>query len=64
MAQEKKASSLKLSDPEKVEEWMMKLEHPLKAEIDVVRNISKEQMIKFLKELNGMRQVTIIRKTW
>nr|WP_294903089.1 DUF1801 domain-containing protein [uncultured Lacibacter sp.] len=35
-------SKTKLTDAEQVTDWMNKLEHPLKAEIDAVRNIIKE----------------------
>ncbi|MCF2492545.1 DUF1801 domain-containing protein [Dyadobacter chenhuakuii] len=39
--QEPKAKPVKLSDAAQVEAYMEQLEHPLKAEIEVVRNIIK-----------------------
>ncbi|NCU02768.1 MAG: DUF1801 domain-containing protein [Chitinophagaceae bacterium] len=36
------SSKTKLTDAEQVTDWMNKLEHPLKAEIDAVRKIIKE----------------------
>jgi hypothetical protein len=41
MKQEKKVPTSKPTDAEKVEEWMINLEHPFKNEIDAVRTIIK-----------------------
>ncbi len=60
----KKTASTNASDEEKVNVYMRKLDHPLKAEIEAVRKSLKVQILKLQNGLNGMPQVIIIKKIW